>query len=438
MSGMGCTACDLVDAFVTEESHRAHFKSDWHRYNLRRKQAEMMPVSEKQFIQRRRRAQMLLEAESRKEAEEADRIFYCDVCSKHFNSSSMLEQHLLSKKHALAVKKEPVRGEKITNIPQSPEQELATPIAPSLNSPKRVSFNLEKSTNVEPNVVIPSMGQEETSTQQPEGIKNGICLFCSHESPCGTAEGVMSHMFNEHGFFLPDQEYLHDLSGLKKYLGEKVGIGYLCLYCQKGFSSKQACQQHMIDSSHCKLLYDPAIDTCEYTDFYDFSSSWAGVDAGVDGTSLLASRRVRVDHNGELILEDGRLVGHRDYQRVYKQKVVTEDNREQVVANMSSIAERILGKEMASAFVQARLSDVPHSARLSAHGRSQTQRSKALMGLSPMQIQAVRKARTVAHKAITLQNHKFYKNRSKVQWNQNKLNVLNIGSNNKLGLSWKK
>jgi pre-60S factor REI1 len=245
-------------------------------------------------------------------------------------------------------------------------------------------------------------------------------------------------MESAHGFYLPDREYLTDARGLLSYLGEKVGIGHVCLYCQKGFSSRAACQQHMLDSAHAKLLYDADLDFPEYEDFYDFSSSWAGVKEASDGADALADRRIEVDRNGELRLEDGRLVGHREYRRVYRQAVRPEDNRESVVANLRSIAERVLGKDMAAALVQARLTDMPHEARLAArqNGGSRRARCQALMGLSPMQLQAVKKQREVRHKAIAHRDRNFFRNRARVQWNQNKLNL--IGQTSGLFISWKK
>lgn len=86
-------------------------------------------------------------------------------------------------------------------------------------------------------------------------------------------------MAKAHGFFIPDIEYLKDLPGLIEYLGQKVSIGYVCLYCNgKGrtFNSMQAVQDHMREVSHCKILYDES-DAGEYDDFYDFSRDWEGV-----------------------------------------------------------------------------------------------------------------------------------------------------------------
>ena len=48
----------------------------------------------------------------------------------------------------------------------------------------------------------------------------------------------------------------------------------MCLYCEKLYKTPQGCQQHMIDSCHCKLKYDEEQDLEEFEGFYNFSSSW--------------------------------------------------------------------------------------------------------------------------------------------------------------------
>ena len=75
-----------------------------------------------------------------------------------------------------------------------------------------------------------------------------------------------------HGLFIPDLEYISDLEGFIKYLGEKVGTGNVCLYCNKMFRTCEAVQNHMASTAHWKINYDD--DTDEYDDFYDFSKSW--------------------------------------------------------------------------------------------------------------------------------------------------------------------
>lgn len=45
-----CISCQV--AFVDPEKQREHFQSDWHRYNLKRKVAELPPVTAESFRER--------------------------------------------------------------------------------------------------------------------------------------------------------------------------------------------------------------------------------------------------------------------------------------------------------------------------------------------------------------------------------------------------
>ncbi len=101
------------------------------------------------------------------------------------------------------------------------------------------------------------------------------CLFCTVHST--SIESNMQHMSRVHSFFIPDMEYLVDLSGLLVYLGEKLAVGNVCLYCPNGgkeFGSLAAVRAHMRDRAHCKLAYDTEAERLEVSDYYDFSSSY--------------------------------------------------------------------------------------------------------------------------------------------------------------------
>jgi pre-60S factor REI1 len=45
-----CMACQV--AFRSSEGQRNHYRSDWHRYNLKRKVADLPPITAAQFDQK--------------------------------------------------------------------------------------------------------------------------------------------------------------------------------------------------------------------------------------------------------------------------------------------------------------------------------------------------------------------------------------------------
>src|ERR1700737_1332236 len=77
-----------------------------------------------------------------------------------------------------------------------------------------------------------------------EHLPPEVCLFCL--TPSNKFEENVAHMALAHGLFVPEKEYLTDLRGLIVYLGEKIGVGNLCIYCKKTFTSAEAARAHMV------------------------------------------------------------------------------------------------------------------------------------------------------------------------------------------------
>lgn len=92
-----CITCRV--AFRDAEMQRAHYKTDWHRYNLRRKVADMAPVTAEGFQERVRAQRAVAEEESKGTAT------YCTVCSKKFATFNAYENHLRSRRHVELEKK---------------------------------------------------------------------------------------------------------------------------------------------------------------------------------------------------------------------------------------------------------------------------------------------------------------------------------------------
>eukprot|EP00455_Lapot_gusevi_P024568 TRINITY_DN2561_c0_g1_i3.p1 TRINITY_DN2561_c0_g1~~TRINITY_DN2561_c0_g1_i3.p1 ORF type:complete len:251 (-),score=59.13 TRINITY_DN2561_c0_g1_i3:36-788(-) len=183
-------------------------------------------------------------------------------------------------------------------------------------------------------------GEEE---EQGEPIPVTHCLFCSHASD--SLQANLDHMTQVHSFFIPYIEYLEDLEGLIEYLGYKVGMGRVCLYCNgRGrafYSDVQALRNHMADKGHCKIRFEDE-DEEEFEPFYDFNKT---LDNPAQSTALIVSteRSVQsVSALGEWLMSDGTVIGHRSLLRYYKQKPRSTDQRESVLINMLANQYRLL------------------------------------------------------------------------------------------------
>ena len=331
-----CITCRV--AFTSGGLQRAHYKTDWHRYNLKRKVAELPPVSAEGFQERVLLQRTIDQSQQEKVAQ------VCRVCHKHFSSKKSHESHLRSKKHKevvaalerlrvanLATKTQPFKGEsgeftkQSEGLPQSSAEDAA--------DKEHGTKSLEEE-------------DEESSDGDPEPLDITECLFCPE---CAVSvEDNLEHMGEVHGFFIPDLEYLVDLEGLLGYLGGKVGVDNLCLYCNqrgKSFYSVEAARHHMIDCCHCKLFFegDAAL---EYAEFYDYSKSYPDHDKAGDRSNEVvvpSESALVVGDELELILPSGTSIGHRALKHLYKQRLPSYERQKALLMSRIMAKYRAIG-----------------------------------------------------------------------------------------------
>ncbi|XP_048467006.1 zinc finger protein 622-like [Rhincodon typus] len=97
MSSYTCITCRV--AFGDAEIQRSHYKTDWHRYNLKRKVADMPPVTAENFQER------VLALRTAVEEKNKGTATHCTSCGKRFATFNAYDNHLKSKKHQEAEKK---------------------------------------------------------------------------------------------------------------------------------------------------------------------------------------------------------------------------------------------------------------------------------------------------------------------------------------------
>uniref|UniRef100_A0A8D2ZUW8 Cytoplasmic 60S subunit biogenesis factor ZNF622 n=1 Tax=Scophthalmus maximus TaxID=52904 RepID=A0A8D2ZUW8_SCOMX len=398
MSSYTCISCRV--AFADGEVQRAHYKSDWHRYNLKRKVADMPPVTAENFQER----VLAQRTAAEQHLSDASATEGCTVCNKKFSSTNAHQNHLQSHKHQQAEKQalltaqrkvekmneknlekglgdekadrdarnealqqalreqqrsNPAKQEAAQTSQGATKQRMERPdIPPRLlwleEQAKRRERDEGATAEEEDWEDVDGEGdddemeeeeaeeeeEEETMDQEegdsaapadphPSALPGSIpvteCLFCSHHSK--SLMKNVAHMTKGHGFFIPDVEFIVDLRGLVRYLGEKVGGGNVCLWCnEKGrsFYSTEAVQSHMTDKSHCKLFTDGDA-ALEFADFYDFRSSYPDRKDGGDGDTndeeLPDDKNLEYDDDTlELTLPSGAKIGHRSLMRYYKQR----------------------------------------------------------------------------------------------------------------------
>lgn len=312
MSQLTCINCQV--AFQSTTIQRDHYKTDWHRYNLKRKVAELPPVTNEEF----RRRVLLVQQENEDETK-SKKHTYCSVCKKSFASDHSFQNHSLSKKHTDLFKK------------VEDDKDVAQPSVKNLKPPSEtLDFaNQRCSDDEDSSVETASSGTEEIDSDEwneliseDNPILKNDCLFCFHHSASLTKN--VKHMSISHSFFIPHIEYLTDLKGLLLYLGEKICQGHICIWCNENktsFNSVEAVRNHMIDKGHIKIPTDTE-SSLEYLDFYDFESKSdeEGDDIGLNENSKNISKKFFIEHSEatSMVLPSGDVISHRSLLRYFK------------------------------------------------------------------------------------------------------------------------
>ncbi|CAG8436674.1 6379_t:CDS:2 [Ambispora gerdemannii] len=327
-----CLACQVT--FPAADLQREHYGTDWHRYNLKRKVAELPPITAELFTQK----VLAQQVQNRDNEAKASFSAACDACGKIYYSENAYSNHLQSNKHKLAEIKAAQEGVKQSKKPLT-EKNIDTN---TTNKDVSTAMITEETTEAELQEIMTKKIASAVKLTELD------CLFCVHKS--STFESNLQHMTKAHNFFIPDLEYLVDLRGLIKYLGEKITVGNICLYCGRGLRSTEA-----IDKGHCKVAYDREEDIMDIVDYYDFSSSypdeeWEDIedDEEVGDEEILVEDRsgeinakklperadvFYTDNETELILPSGARIGHRSLQRYYKQYLRPREPRENATVN---------------------------------------------------------------------------------------------------------
>ncbi|XP_055329398.1 cytoplasmic 60S subunit biogenesis factor ZNF622-like [Paramacrobiotus metropolitanus] len=295
-SVFSCGTCRV--RFNALELMQTHYKCDWHRYNLKRKVAELPPISAENFAEivaaYQQQAPSSAVADGGGKREKSDSAFYCKECSKSFQNAKSLAAHMESKKHL-----ERSRSYSESNETSSTSEKMVAETAAAVEM-----ADVDKVENDEDD------WEDEDEEIPPYDIT--VCLFC--EKKLTSLEQNISHMSTEHSFFIPDFAYCNDLAGLVDYLGKKTTHGHTCLFCNQSFKDTTAVHRHMDAKGHNKMGYENEF-LLEYEDFYDFSEN-ADSDGPADDENAV------LDGSGyEMTLPSGATIGHRDLNRYYKQSL---------------------------------------------------------------------------------------------------------------------
>lgn len=283
MSFQCATAPNVV--FGSREELHEHYKSEWHRYNLRRRAAGLAPITKDVFDKVR-----ALAASQDKQS----------------------EQKVRKQDHVKNKKRDDDREESSNKMDDDEDDEEE---APKESMEARVKKAIEEF--------------------KPDPCK---CIFDGQAAE--TIESNLDHMHRQHGFIIPDLASVKNLPGLVNYIAEKVHVGRICLTCEREFKTSAACIWHMTSKGHCKIPFEYEDQVEEFVEYYDFTQGQPEAD-GNQGT-------IELDPStGELVLRDAegvatkRLGPSREFRSLYR--MLREESRQSVDSGIANaVKERSL------------------------------------------------------------------------------------------------
>ena len=276
-------------------------------------------------------------AEEKNRLNETPMLYSCSLCGKGYRSSKALGQHLKSRSHILRASQRASHQDEETTIIKPLTHRTANKPPPQREPVNEESEDEWEEVNPDEDLVgeatesITQMNVNEHASNDDMDESDDdddfeikldptCCFMCDQEQ--NTIERCIVHTHKQHGFFIPDVEYLKDPKGLLTYLGLKVTSyklvlhffpsfvfsisqfwasypfktsiqmlfklsvfsiifqvtrDFMCLYCNDGchpFNSLEAVRKHMVAKSHCKVHYGDGGDDeeAELEEFYDYSS----------------------------------------------------------------------------------------------------------------------------------------------------------------------
>lgn len=346
-----CNTC--VQQFPNSETQREHMKTDWHRYNLKRKVAGLLPIAANVFASKVLQQSEAVPERRQKQITKKEMKYQERLARRVVRPSSPTESQAseFSLGYGSGVET-PVEGEA--------RSEAATETAATENGTdsdlpadlhtKLKHLNLDEET-------LQSVKHLDTDTINKLALRRAIpntdCVVCGVHND--SVDANVDHMSKKYSLYVPEQKYLTDLPGLMAYLGQKVGLGFECLSCSFVGRSLESVRQHMLMKGHVRIPYESEDEKLELGDFYDFTSSydkklpvddaeanddedWEDDEEEINSDDEYDDGMLYTDESGtQLSLPSGARIGHRSMARYYKQSVKPEPRDGQATVNAVDI-----------------------------------------------------------------------------------------------------
>ncbi|SCA48393.1 zinc finger protein, putative [Plasmodium ovale] len=251
-----CYTCNIQ--IYNYSFFRYHFKSEWHKYNLKRKLLNLNAVNELTFNEK---LQSLKNPEEGKEGNSS-------AHKKHSNSSNKKKKEV-----------ELCSGKKVSNNNAAIQVTNATGTTVSRDTTGEIiadsavdangAVGTSNHSNSEVAKVKYASGEDVLLKKNVKYDNPLVCFFDNRIFT--TIEENIKHMNDNYTFFIPDIKYVTNLKKIILTIGKKIYEENICIYCFRYSKCVKSIQSHMICKSHTKLHTDFFVFIEKY---YDFSKTY--------------------------------------------------------------------------------------------------------------------------------------------------------------------
>ncbi|GAW79277.1 zinc finger protein [Plasmodium gonderi] len=232
-----CYTCNIQ--IYNYSFFRYHFKSEWHKYNLKRKLLNLNAVNEITFNEK---VQILAKGDEKNN-------------STHKNdqiSNEKSDSNRAQKKQSNSNKK---KKEKKNNV--------------DFYNNKKMNSNSNINNNSVAQKIQYATKEDILLTKNVKYDNPMVCFFDNRIF--NSVEENIKHMNDNYTFYIPDLKYVTNLKKVILTIGKKIYEENICIYCFRYSKCVKSLQSHMICKSHTKLHADFFIFIQKY---YDFSKSY--------------------------------------------------------------------------------------------------------------------------------------------------------------------
>ncbi|KJP87044.1 hypothetical protein AK88_03330 [Plasmodium fragile] len=233
-----CYTCNIQ--IYNYSFFRYHFKSEWHKYNLKRKLLNLTAVNEVTFNEK---VHSLTKGGISANGTGNDPV----------SGDPASSNHCAHKKHSNGKKKKEKKN----------QAELCSGKKANNNGSSYTSNNCETQK-------IKYATKEDVLMNKHVKYDNPLVCFFDNRIFNSIEENI-KHMNDNYTFYIPDIKYVTNLKKILLTIGKKIYEENICIYCFRHSKCVKSLQSHMICKSHTKLHADFFIFIQKY---YDFSKSY--------------------------------------------------------------------------------------------------------------------------------------------------------------------